>query len=212
MEIVFARHGNTFNPGDKVVWVGRETDLPLVEKGLAQAAAAAEVLARVRLVPDVIYAASLKRTKRFAEIIAETLGLAAPIIDRRLDELDYGAWAGRTNEEIAQGGPLAQSAMDEWNRSDAWPAVAGWVSQEADVLDAVRRFAIERLASGDHVRPLVVSSNGILRFLPRALLAPQIQRDSFKMKTGHLGVIDCENGDASLRYWDVAPADLRDPT
>ena len=49
MDILFARHGNTFGPGDKVVWVGRETDLPLVEKGLAQAEAAGQALVRAGL-------------------------------------------------------------------------------------------------------------------------------------------------------------------
>lgn len=209
MEILFARHGNTFNPGDKVVWVGRETDLPLVEKGLAQAAAAAAALGRTGLAPDVIYAASLRRTRRFAEIIAETLELAPPVVDERLDELDYGHWAGRTNDEIARdGGPAAEAAMAAWNTSDAWPEGAGWGSRKAEVQDAIERFAVERLAGGGHRRPLVVSSNGILRFLPRILLAPLAQRDSFKMRTGHLGVIDCQDGDACLRCWDVAPADL----
>lgn len=208
MEILFARHGNTFDPGDKVVWVGRETDLPLVAKGLSQAVAVAEALARADLRPDVIYAASLKRTRRFAEIVAETLGLASPVIDSRLDELDYGRWAGRTNDEIALDGPLAQTAMEAWNKCDAWPEAAGWVSRQGDIQETIGRFAAERLASGRHRRPLVVSSNGILRFLPRVLLAPLAPRDSFKMRTGHLGVIDCRDGTACLRCWDVGPADL----
>ncbi len=208
MEILFARHGNTFDPGDKVVWVGRETDLPLVEKGLAQAAAAAAALRRAGLIPDVVYAASLQRTRRFAEIIAESLALAAPIVDPRLDELDYGGWAGRTNDEIVRDDPAAKAAIEAWNTTDAWPEAAGWVSRQSDVREAVGRFAIERLAGGGYHRPLVVSSNGILRFLPRVLLAPLAQRDSFKMRTGHLGVIDCQDGDACLRCWDVAPADL----
>ncbi len=29
MLLLLARHGNTFNKGDKVVWVGAQTDLPL---------------------------------------------------------------------------------------------------------------------------------------------------------------------------------------
>ena len=69
-QLLFARHGNTFGPGDKVVWVGRETDLPLVDKGLEQAAAAADALKRKGLIPDAIYCASLQRTRRFATIVA----------------------------------------------------------------------------------------------------------------------------------------------
>ncbi|WP_158240635.1 histidine phosphatase family protein [Telmatospirillum siberiense] len=208
MEVLFARHGNTFAPGDKVVWVGRETDLPLVDKGLVQAAAAAEALRRTGLIPDAVYAASLRRTRRFAEIIADSLGLAAPVIDPRLDEIDYGRWAGRTNDEIASDGPDAEAAMVAWGGRDVWPAEVGWATTWAEVEAAVTAFSTQCLALAGHRRPLVVSSNGILRFLPRVLLAGQAQPDSFKMRTGHLGIIDCQDGEACLRCWDVAPADL----
>ena len=203
--LLFARHGNTFGPGDKVVWVGRETDLPLVEKGLQQAASAAEALRRNELIPDAIYCASLRRTRRFAEIVAENLGLAAPVIDPRLDELDYGAWAGRSNDEILALDPSAAAAVEAWNTADSWPERAGWVSRRETVFDALRSFAGERLGIGPHRRPLVVSSNGILRFLPRLLLDSRDQLPSFKMRTGHLGRIGREAGTARLERWDAAP-------
>lgn len=202
--LLFARHGNTFGPGDKVVWVGRETDLPLVEKGLEQAAAAAEALRRRDLVPDAIYCASLRRTRRFAEIVAETLGLPTPAIDHRLDELDYGAWAGRTNEEILAGDPSAAAAMEGWNAGDIWPEQAGWVSRRELVIDGLRSFAEDILKIGLHRRPLVVSSNGILRFLPRLLLDSKALLPSFKMRTGHLGLIEREARSATLAAWDKA--------
>ena len=39
MLLLLARHGNTFDKGDKVVWVGARTDLPLTAKGREQARA-----------------------------------------------------------------------------------------------------------------------------------------------------------------------------
>ena len=33
IELLLVRHGNTFAPGDRVVWVGKGQDLPLVESG-----------------------------------------------------------------------------------------------------------------------------------------------------------------------------------
>lgn len=203
--LLFARHGNTFGPGDKVVWVGRETDLPLVEKGLQQAAAAAEAFRRKGLIPDVIYCASLQRTRRFAEIVAETLGICAPQIDGRLDELDYGSWAARSNDEILAADPSAAAVMEAWNTADVWPERAGWISQRETVMEALGDFAQDCLASGRHERPLVVSSNGILRFLPRLLLEKNAQLPSFKMRTGHLGLIARRNGEAQLGTWDSTP-------
>ena len=203
--LLFARHGNTFGPGDKVVWVGRETDLPLVEKGLQQAAAAAAAFKRKDLIPDVIYCASLQRTRRFAEIVADALGLCTPVVDGRLDELDYGAWAGRSNDEILAADPSVAAAMEAWNSADIWPAQAGWVSQRETVIAALREFAEDRLVSGRHQRPLVVSSNGTLRFLPRLLLEKTAQLPSFKMRTGHLGSIARRNGETQLGTWDSSP-------
>ncbi len=202
--LLFARHGNTFGPGDKVVWVGRETDLPLVEKGLEQAAAAAEALRRKGLIPDAIYCASLQRTRRFAAIVAATLGLAEPVIDSRLDELDYGSWAGRSNDEILAADPAAAAAMEAWNASDSWPEGTGWVSRRETVLAALESYAADRLAPGAHVRPLTVSSNGTLRFLPRLMLEKAVQLPSFKMRTGHLGLIERGEGSAQLRAWDTS--------
>lgn len=201
-QLLFARHGNTFGPGDKVVWVGRETDLPLVEKGLEQAADAAEALRRTGLIPDAIYCASLHRTRRFATIVAKALGLPEPVIDPRLDELDYGSWAGRGNDEILAADPNAAAAMEAWNSGDIWPEDAGWVSRRETVMAALESYAAERLAPGSHARPLTVSSNGTLRFLPRLLLEKSAQLPSFKMRTGHLGLIERNEGGASLRAWD----------
>ena len=203
--LLFARHGNTFAPGDKVVWVGRETDLPLVEKGLQQAAAAAEAFRRKRLIPDVIYCASLQRTRRFAEIVADVLQICAPVVDGRLDELDYGSWAGRSNDEILAADPGAAAAMEAWNAADVWPAQAGWVSERETVMAALADFAGDCLTGGRHERPLVVSSNGTLRFLPRLLLEKDDQLPSFKMRTGHLGLIVRRNGGTRLGAWDSSP-------
>jgi probable phosphoglycerate mutase len=203
--LLFARHGNTFGPGDKVVWVGRETDLPLVEKGLRQAVAAAEAFRRRDLIPDVIYCASLQRTRRFAEIVADNLGICAPVVDGRLDELDYGSWAGRSNDEILAADPAAAAVMEAWNSADIWPAQRVWVSQRDSVIEALADFAGDCLTEGRHRRPLVVSSNGTLRFLPRLLLEKQTQLPSFKMRTGHLGFITRRNGETLLETWDMSP-------
>jgi hypothetical protein len=64
------------------------------------------------------------------------------------------------------------------------------------------------LAAGAHNRPLVVSSNGILRFLPRLLLEKSGQLPSFKMRTGHLGLIERNGSSAHLRAWDRSAGDF----
>ncbi len=203
--LLFARHGNNFGPGDKVVWVGRENDLPLVEAGLAQAKAAAEALAAAGHLPDAIYCASLQRTKRFAAIIAAHLGMPAPCIDHRLDELDYGAWGGRSTAEIIAADPRAEAVIEAWNRSDQWPSYSFWRSNLAEIIAALQDFTDDLLAPDRHRTPLVVSSNGILRFLPRLLLQAEDHLSSFKMRTGHLGAIVRDDRRSRLLGWDLPP-------
>jgi probable phosphoglycerate mutase len=206
MDILFARHGNTFGPGDKVVWVGRETDLPLVDKGWVQARAFGAALSRLGLPPDRIVTAALLRTRSFADTVAATLESGPqPRIDPRLNEVDYGAWAGRTSEEIAAS-PEGAAALAGWNARDAWPVDAGWVTTEAELFGALRSFVDEVIAGADAAsRLLVVSSNGILRFLPRMLGAIDPARSSYVMKTGHAGLISGTPGNFRLRFWNLDP-------
>ncbi|CAK0777755.1 Phosphoglycerate mutase [uncultured Gammaproteobacteria bacterium] len=212
MNIVFARHGNTFGPGDKVVWVGRETDLPLVEKGWEQARAAGEALKRRGIVPDAVYCAGLKRTRSTAETMVGVFGGAVsqpvpqPVVDRRLDEIDYGTWAGRTSDEIA-GLSGGAERLRVWSKLDQWPVDAGWVTSEAEMMAGLRAFIAEVLdPAPDNATLLVVSSNGVLRFLPRLFGLPASR--SYQMKTGHLGLVTREDGNYRLRGWNLAPGEF----
>jgi probable phosphoglycerate mutase len=207
MDIVFARHGNTFGPGDKVVWVGRESDLPLVDRGWEQAHEAAAALGRAGLSPDRVVAASLKRTRGFAEAVCSDLGLAPPAIDSRLDEVDYGRWAGRTSEEIAAE-PGGAEAMRAWSEQDRWPSAAGWVSSESEIMAALSAFIADEILPMAHKRLLVVSSNGTLRFLPRLMGAVGPDCGSLVMKTGALGLIRGEPGSFRLEFWNRPPREL----
>ncbi|HYG90849.1 MAG TPA: phosphoglycerate mutase family protein [Azospirillum sp.] len=210
MNLIFARHGNTFGPGDKVVWVGRETDLPLVERGEEQAREAAEALSATGLVPTSVTSATLKRTRGFAGIVHAAICPDVPMAqDPRLDEIDYGAWAGLGSEEIAAL-PGGTTMAEAWQKNDVWPEGAGWRSTQAEILDALRSFLDEVLSTArDGERRLIVSSNGTLRFVPR-LLGVAEPGVSYQMKTGHLGLIQRE-ADGSLRLvcWNRKPGEFK---
>jgi probable phosphoglycerate mutase len=204
-QIVFARHGNTFGPGDKVVWVGRGSDFPLVERGLEQAHEAAAALGRLGLVPSVVVSGTLKRTRGFAEIVCRDLGIAEHRIDARLDEIDYGTWEGLSSDEIAllPGGAAAEQA---WQQQDVWPDGAGWRTTRDEVLAALGGVLADLAAGAGGERPLVVSSNGILRFAPGLLSAPAAGR--LQLKTGALGCVDRRGGGWAVRFWGMAPTQV----
>ena len=205
MDIIFGRHGNTFGPDDKVVWVGRETDLPLVDKGWQQARSFGSALLRIGMVPDRVFTASLQRTRGFAEAMGEVqMRWRKPEIDKRLDEIDYGAWAGKSTEEI-EAVPGGRTAIESWTKHDQFPTDAGWVSTEAEILGNIRSFVEEViLAAGPKEKLLVVSSNGILRFFPRVMAVLNPELPSYVMKTGHAGMISGEPGNFRVRFWDVS--------
>lgn len=206
MHLILVRHGNTFGPADKVVWVGARTDLDLVEKGRAQAAAVAAGLAAAGLRPSRVYAGPLKRTRQTADIIAADQGLDAGqiVISDDLREIDYGSWEARSNDEIRA--EVGDQVIDDWQKRSIWPNGCGWQPDEAGVIAGWQRLLvrIRKENAGDTV-VLVVSSNGIFRLVAKSLgLSPA----DAKMNTGAVAHLIGDGFGLSVRAWNIAPADL----
>lgn len=196
--ILLARHGNTFGPGDKVVWVGAREDLPLVEKGEAQAEALGEALKEAGLVPGRIICGPLKRTRRAAEIVAALTGFSGGIaIDDRLREIDYGSWGGKSNDEIEA--EFGADALAEWDQHHRRPAGADWspseVDLEANALASMRDAAAQDLT-------LVITSNGILRYMYGATTGPEAEA---KVKTGNVCAVAFDGADGQRLFWNEKP-------
>jgi probable phosphoglycerate mutase len=78
MLLLLARHGNTFNKGDKIVWVGARTDLPLTAKGREQALALGQALAPFASRIKRVISGPLLRTREHAGILCEALQTPSP--------------------------------------------------------------------------------------------------------------------------------------
>lgn len=89
--VLFVRHGVTEHTGHRLS--GRLPGIHLTEEGRAQAAAAADHLAEVRI--DEIYSSPIDRCRETAKIIAERHGVEVRIEDD-LTEVGYGSWSGRS--------------------------------------------------------------------------------------------------------------------
>ena len=59
VNIIISRHGNTFEPDEKVVWAGATNDLPLAAKGIEQAKNLGAWLATNSIKLDIAYTLSL---------------------------------------------------------------------------------------------------------------------------------------------------------
>ena len=209
MRLILARHGNTFAPGDPVVWTGSSNDLPLVLSGELQATACARALAGEGLIPNRILTGPLLRTTEFARIVADVLKFPGEIeIESRLMELDYGSWTGLTNEEVAA--RYGAEAQNRWNQASIWPEAADWGGSVNDIIAQVKELAGELVTvsrADDTI--LLVSSNGRIRYfleLRPGAFAEKVAAKNFKVKTGAYCVLEYSAGTWSVRSWNVQPA------
>jgi broad specificity phosphatase PhoE len=181
--IVIVRHGDTFAPGEAPRRIGARTDLPLVERGRAQARALAAEFAERDIAFDRVLASPLLRTRETAQTIAPgRIETAA-----WLREIDHGPDEGRVEEEVLA--RIGHAALDAWEREAVPPP--GWIVDADERLAAWRTFL-----AGAAGTVLLVTSNGAARFALLALgLAPA------KIRTGAYGVVE----DGRLTCWDRRP-------
>jgi 2,3-bisphosphoglycerate-dependent phosphoglycerate mutase len=155
------RHGETaWNREGRIQGQG---DSPLSERGVKQARAVAERLARERLVA--IYSSNLGRARETARHVAAATGLAVRF-DAGLRERGFGILEGSTWDEIGRDHPEAARSL----RED--PA---YVIPRGESLEGFRDrvlVALDRIARGAPTGPVaVVTHGGVLGVLYREAMA-----------------------------------------
>lgn len=196
--LLLARHGNTFGPGDKIVWVGAKEDLPLVKSGEAQAAALGEALRAQGIAPACLVSGPLKRTRRAADIVkAITMSDADIVIDTRLTEIDYGLWGGKTDDEITE--TFGPDAIPDWRERHRRPDGAGWSPDDSDLKSNALGVLADRATGA--FPGLVITSNGILRYFHAAI---GFDGDA-KVKTGHVCAARRTASGWQPLFWNVHP-------
>ncbi len=111
--IILWRHGNTdWNNENRFQG---QTDVPLNERGVTQAAAAAAKLAQLQ--PQLLLTSDLSRCARTAEALSELTGLPAER-DVRLRERSFGEWETHTRDEVKREHP---EAYRRWRLGDPDP-------------------------------------------------------------------------------------------
>jgi len=159
-DLLLLRHGESgWNAAGR--WQGWE-DVPLTATGEAQALTRARDLAAAGGTAfTAAYTSDLCRASRTAEILADHLGLAAPVSDSRLRERHGGAWQRHTRPEIDARWP---GMRDAWRRGE----IASPPGGEADDallarVDAALGDACAAVADGSAL--LIVTHHGVLRLL-----------------------------------------------
>lgn len=201
--LYIVRHGNTFDKGDTVTRVGARTDLALSSSGEMQAAQLA--IHFQQALPGGFgkaYCSPLLRTRQTAEAI---LGLsqASPDLETLefLREIDYGPDENQSEDKVIE--RLGEAALAAWDKAAVPPP--GWA---VDPVQLKQDWAdlIAQLTDAAHTDPvLIVTSNGIARFVLDAVTAYETTPESIKLKTGAYGMLDATPDAVTLKSWNVRP-------
>lgn len=196
--LFIVRHGNTFDPGETVTRVGGRTDPSLSASGREQAAQLGSQFAGTRFTAAL--ASPLVRTRETARaILSRRTDSPSLLIAPFLTEIDYGPDENQPEETVAARlGP----ALAAWDRDAAVPP--GWLV-DVDAVRAGWRGLVRRAADlAQDAAALIVTSNGIARFLPDVVDAAPEGLDR-KLKTGAWGEVDLAGGRAVITGWNLRP-------
>ncbi|GAA3772336.1 bifunctional RNase H/acid phosphatase [Micromonospora maritima] len=149
--LILVRHGETERTVQKR-YSGRG-DVPLTERGRAQARATAARVAELAPSVAAVVSSPLSRCVATAEAVADRVGDPPVRTDDDLIECDFGIWEGRTFAEVRQGWP---------GELDAWLASTRVAPPQGESFTAVAERtgrAVDRLRSAYPGETVVVVSH-----------------------------------------------------
>lgn len=203
---ILCRHGNTFNKGERVFWVGKQEDLALTEEGIRQAVSVAEALVAAGVPVSQVLTGPLQRTRAFAAEICARVPLSEPArIDNRLDELDYGAWSGLTDAEIEE--RFGKDELAAWRDHGVRPSTAQFQPSESVVRGEAESLLEDFRRSGGV--SLAVTSNGRLREL--GLMLQDLSGNPLQapvVSTGCACVLVFREPSWRIVAWNIKPAEI----
>ena len=195
MRLYLVRHGET-EMNQRGCYYGT-TDVPLTEKGRAQAAALGRYLKGMDL--DRILSSPLRRaTETAGEIRALCRDCVAIECDSRLAEQNFGIFEGHTYGELAEQYPEELAA---WNQDFDTYRIPGGESF-LDVRRRLDRFVAELWdeAGKSDAAVLIVAHKGTLGHLLAACLRlPPEGYWNFVFEQGCCSIVDLEDGYAIIR-------------
>lgn len=201
LTLLIARHGNTFDPGDTILRVGKRTDLPLSKSGVEQAKNLGHFLQKKYPNIDRVIVSSLKRTQQTASLALPDISFE---INSMFDEIDYGVDDGCPESSVVA--RVGADALKKWE-DNAIP-VPEWHINPEEIIQHWKNFACSCVAERENNSVLlVVTSNGIARFAPHILanFAEFKQNHPLKLKTGAITAFHYDNGKWQIDYWNHAP-------
>ncbi|MEX1310315.1 MAG: histidine phosphatase family protein [Candidatus Sulfomarinibacteraceae bacterium] len=161
--LILVRHGEV-DANRNFAYLGRRDDR-LNANGLAQARALADAFTGIHV--DRVVSSPLQRALATAGAIAESAG--APLdTDRRLIELDFGSWEGRSRAEVVGSGEHERRAVERWEADPSLRTPGG--ESLLELQERVVGWANETAGDGEGQTVLMVSHMGPVKTLLCAAL------------------------------------------
>ena len=158
------------------------SDTALSPAGRRQARALAGIVKKN--LPDVIYTSDLKRASQTASIIARGLRMR-PFRDKRLREMNFGIWEGKTGRQLAEEG---SKAYRDWCRGRRVNPPRG--ESFKHISARVHTVLNEILKKHAQKTVVIVSHGGAIKMMiARALRLPLRSLWSFRLDPASLSVI-----------------------
>lgn len=204
LNLIIARHGNTFNQGDTILRVGLRTDLALSTSGIEQSKILGQYLRKHHPNISHAYCSELKRTHETARIALDTFKSNISIEQASiLNEIDYGIYDGMPETEVIR--KLGKDALAKWDNEAVAPKA--WHFSKDEAITGLRDFANSLINKHPKQSILVITSNGIARFLPFLLndVDAFMQENAIKLKTSSTAHLYFDGENWQCRYWGVKP-------
>lgn len=176
-ELYILRHGETvWNRQGR--YQGRK-DSPLTEKGRQQAVSQRKLLNAIETLPRKVYVSPLGRTVETARLAVTFVD--HPIVDDRLQELNFGKWEGATKQQISK-------QTDCSFKDGSWH----FNSPGGETFAMISARALEFLNDLDE--PAVLVTHGMTSRVLRGLCLGLCQADMLKLPIGQGCIYHFFNG------------------
>jgi 2,3-bisphosphoglycerate-dependent phosphoglycerate mutase len=218
--VYIARHGESAWNAERRVQ--GQTDVPLSERGRAQAALLGQRLAAAPL--DAIFTSDLARARDTAAVVAEAQARVRGVRPRfvvlpALRERDYGSWEGKSAAEVralreqlhhahaaarpgAGGARPPQPAGETVSPPDAPPDGEPFDALERRLLGAWDEIAADLGANGGAATILVVGHGAALRGLLCGLTGtPPSEQARWQLDNASLSRLRWEDGTVRVDFW-----------
>lgn len=154
LKVILLRHGETAYNADGNRYCGR-TDIGLTERGVQQAATISKVLISTPIAA--VYSSPLIRARQTADIAS---GNREVITDRRIIEVDFGLWEGKTKEEFNAENP---HLWQQWMQYPMTARAGGTGETGKEIITRVDDFFGEMITRHPDQTIMVVAHNGVNR-------------------------------------------------